>query len=95
MFIKKPCIIIDFGTATTFDVVNKVGTYVGGVICPGINLSLQTLHSAAARLPRIAVIKPDRVIGDTTIKAMSSGIYYGYIGLIKHIVELIYIRIRI
>ena len=61
MFIK-PCIIIDFGTATTFDIVNKAGAYVGGVICPGINLSLQTLHSAAARLPRIAVIKPDKVI---------------------------------
>ena len=91
---KKPCIIIDFGTATTFDIVNKAGAYVGGVICPGINLSLQTLHSAAARLPRIAVIKPDKVIGDNTIKAMSSGIYYGYIGLIKHIVELITLELE-
>ncbi len=86
---KKPSIIIDFGTATTFDVVNKSGAYVGGVICPGINLSLQTLHSAAARLPRIAISKPDQVIGTSTVNAMSSGIYYGYIGLIKHVVKLI------
>ena len=88
-FYKEPCIIIDFGTATTFDVVNNDGAYEGGIICPGVNLSLQTLHSAAARLPRIAVIKPKQVIGKSTVQAMSSGIYFGYIGLIKHIVKLI------
>ena len=85
-FYKEATIIIDFGTATTFDVVDKSGAYVGGIICPGVNLSLQTLHSAAARLPRIAVTKPNQVIGKSTVQAMSSGIYFGYIGLIKHIV---------
>ena len=84
---RDPSIIIDFGTATTFDVVNKDGKYIGGIICPGINLSLKTLHSAAAKLPRIAVAMPKQVIGKTTIDAMSSGIYFGYIGLIKYIIE--------
>lgn len=84
---KEPCIIIDFGTATTFDVVNKTGKYVGGIICPGINLSLKTLHTAAARLPRIAIKMPKQVIGKNTVDAMSSGIYFGYIGLIKFIIE--------
>ena len=91
---KEASIIIDFGTATTFDVVNKNGAYEGGIICPGINLSLQTLHSAAARLPRIAVTKPEKVIGKSTVKAMSSGIYFGYIGLIKHIVELVTLELE-
>ena len=86
---KKASIVIDFGTATTFDVVNKDGAYIGGVICPGINLSLQTLHQAAARLPRVAIAKPNKVIGNSTVNAMTSGIYHGYIGLIKHMVELI------
>ena len=84
---KQACIIIDFGTATTFDIVNIKGSYMGGVICPGINLSLQTLHAAAARLPRIAITKPKKVIGKSTEQAMSSGIYYGYIGLIKYLVD--------
>ena len=91
---KEACIIIDLGTATTFDVVNKNGAYIGGVICPGINLSLQTLHAAAAQLPRIAIAKPEQVIGNTTIKAMTSGIYYGYIGLIKYIVELTSLELK-
>ena len=90
----NPSIIIDFGTATTFDVINKDGAYIGGVICPGINLSLQTLHKAAARLPRVAVAKPDKVIGTTTVSAMTSGIYHGYIGLIKNIVELITLELK-
>ena len=90
----KTSIVIDFGTATTFDVINKDGAYIGGVICPGINLSLQTLHKAAARLPRVAVAKPDKVIGTTTEKAMTSGIYHGYIGLIKNIVELISLELK-
>ena len=84
---KEPCIIIDFGTATTFDIVDKTGKYVGGLICPGINLSLNTLHSAAARLPRIALTKPKNIIGKTTVDAMTSGIYFGYVGLIKYIIE--------
>ncbi len=79
-------IIVDFGTATTFDVVGADGAYEGGVIAPGINLSLEALHQAAARLPRIAVEKPDAVIGKSTVSAMQSGIYWGYVGLIEGIV---------
>ena len=71
--------------ATTFDVVGKTGVYLGGVIAPGVNLSINALHSAAARLPRIAITKQEEVIGKNTVSAMSSGIYWGYIGLIKNI----------
>ncbi len=84
---KKAAIIIDFGTATTFDVIDSKGTYLGGVICPGVNLSLQALHKAAARLPRIAIKKTKNTIGKNTVEAMSSGIYWGYIGLIKFMLE--------
>jgi len=78
-----PLIVIDFGTATTFDIVDGDGSYYGGVIAPGINLSLDALHMAAAKLPRVAVQRPDRVIGKSTIPAMMSGIYWGYVGLIE------------
>ncbi len=81
-----PLIVIDFGTATTFDVVDGDGGYRGGVIAPGINLSLEALHTAAARLPRIAVERPPRVIGTATVPAMQSGIYWGYVGLIEGVV---------
>ncbi len=84
---KKPLIIVDFGTATTFDVVNKDGDYIGGVIAPGINLSLEALHKAAAKLPNIAIEHPARTIGKDTVSAMQSGIYFGYIGLIEGIVK--------
>ena len=80
-----PLIIIDFGTATTFDAINEDGSYEGGIIAPGINLSLESLHQAAAQLPRIAVSRPDRVIAKSTVPAMQSGIYWGYIGLIEGI----------
>jgi type III pantothenate kinase len=80
---KKPAIIVDFGTATTFDVVDAQGCYAGGVIAPGINLSLEALHQAAAKLPSIKVEKPPSVIGKNTVDAMQSGIYWGYIGLIE------------
>ena len=80
---QKPSIIVDFGTATTFDVVGNDGVYLGGVIAPGINLSISALHAAAARLPRIAITKPKHIIGKNTVSAMSSGVYWGYIGLIK------------
>lgn len=82
-----PHIILDFGTATTFDVVNEKGAYVGGVIAPGINLSLQALHAAAAKLPSVDVARPEHVIGTSTVEAMQSGVYWGYIGLIEGIVE--------
>lgn len=82
---RQPLIVVDFGTATTFDVVSGEGNYIGGVIAPGINLSLDALHRAAAKLPTVAVQKPEKVIGTNTIGAMQSGIYYGYVGLIEGI----------
>ena len=86
-----PIIVIDFGTATTFDVVDKKGSYIGGIISPGVNLSMDALDKATARLPRIAITKPDKVIGDNTITAMQSGIFWGYIGLLEGMIS----RIRI
>lgn len=78
-----PLIVIDFGTATTFDVVDGDGNYCGGVIAPGINLSLEALFRAAAKLPKVDIARPDRVIGKGTIGAMKSGIFYGYVGLLE------------
>ena len=79
-------IVLDFGTATTFDSVSAGGAYEGGIIAPGIALSLEALHQAAAQLPRIAVRRPETVIGQATVPAMQSGIYWGYVGLIEGIV---------
>ena len=79
-------IIIDFGTATTFDVVNADGDYVGGIIAPGVNLSLDALHMAAAKLPLVAVKRPPEVVGGNTVSAMQSGVYWGYVGLIEGLV---------
>ncbi len=76
-------IIVDFGTATTFDVVDHDGAYVGGVIAPGVNLSLKALHDAAAALPFIDVTRPERVIGRNTVACMQSGVFWGYVGLIE------------
>jgi len=81
-----PLIIVDFGTATTFDVVNQDGAYMGGVIAPGINLSLEALHQAAARLPRIGMGRPQSVIGTSTVPAMQSGVYWGYVGLVEGLI---------
>lgn len=78
-------IVVDFGTATTLDVVGADGAYEGGVIAPGVNLSLKALHDAAAALPFIDVTKPERVIGTNTVACMQSGVYWGYIGLIEGI----------
>jgi len=82
-----PIIIIDFGTATTFDVVDKNKNYIGGVIAPGVNLSLSSLHKTAAKLPQIEIAKPEKVIGKSTIEAMQSGIFYGYKGLIEELIK--------
>ncbi len=79
-------VIIDFGTATTFDVVGQDGAYLGGAIAPGINLSIEALHQAAARLPRIGIGRPQAVIGTGTVAAMQSGVYWGYIGLVEGLV---------
>jgi len=80
-------IVVDFGTATTFDVVDFDGAYIGGVIAPGANLSLEALHMAAAALPNVDVAKPARVIGTNTVACMQSGVYWGYIGLVEGIVR--------
>jgi type III pantothenate kinase len=83
---EGPLIVIDFGTATTFDVVDADGNYCGGAIAPGINLSLEALHMAAAKLPRVAIGRPKSVIGKATVPAMRSGIFWGYVGLIEGMV---------
>ncbi|MFN3846308.1 MAG: type III pantothenate kinase [Paracoccaceae bacterium] len=80
-------IVVDFGTATTFDVVDHDGAYVGGVIAPGVNLSLEALHMAAAALPHIDVAKPAKTIGTNTVACMQSGVYWGYIGLVEGVVR--------
>ena len=80
-------IVVDFGTATTFDVVDHDGAYVGGVIAPGVNLSLEALHMAAAALPHIDVARPEKVIGTNTVACMQSGVYWGYIGLVEGVVR--------
>jgi type III pantothenate kinase len=84
-------IVVDFGTATTFDVVDSDGAYIGGVIAPGVNLSLEALHMAAAALPHVDVTKPQSAIGTNTVACMQSGVYWGYVGLVEGIVH----RIRL
>ena len=83
---KGALIVVDFGTATTFDVVSEKGDYEGGVIAPGVNLSAQALHQAAAALPRVAVARTQSVIGKDTIPAVQSGLYWGYISLVEGMV---------
>ena len=80
-------IIVDFGTATTFDVVAKDGAYIGGVIAPGVNLSLEALHQAAAALPHIDIAKPQKVVGTNTVECMQSGVFWGYVGLVREICD--------
>ncbi|MFP6734699.1 MAG: type III pantothenate kinase [Rhodospirillales bacterium] len=80
---QGPLLILDFGTATTFDVVDADGNYRGGVIYPGINLSLEALHLGAAQLPRVAVERPGKVIGTGTVSAMQSGIFWGHVAIIE------------
>jgi len=80
-------ILIDFGTATTFDIVGTQGSYEGGIIAPGVNLSMEALHLAAAQLPRIAIERPQMIIGKDTIPAMQSGIFWGYIALVEGLVK--------
>jgi len=80
-------IVVDFGTATTFDVVAADGAYVGGVIAPGVNLSLEALHHAAAALPHVDISKPQNVIGTNTVACMQSGVFWGYVGLVREICD--------
>jgi type III pantothenate kinase len=84
-----PCIVVDFGTATTFDCVSAKGEYMGGVICPGIGISADALFQRTARLPRVDIRKPARVVGTTTVGSLQSGLYYGYLGLVDGILELL------
>jgi type III pantothenate kinase len=81
-----PCIVVDFGTATTFDAVTAKGEYLGGAIAPGIQISAEALYLRTAKLPRIEVAKPKKAIGKTTVASMQSGIYFGYIGLVNNII---------
>jgi len=81
-----PCIIVDFGTATTFDAVTAKGEYLGGAIAPGIQISAEALYLRTAKLPRIEVAKPKKPIGRTTVASMQSGIYFGYVGLVNNII---------
>ncbi|WP_323763424.1 type III pantothenate kinase [Marinovum sp.] len=80
-------IVVDFGTATTFDVVAEDGAYVGGVIAPGVNLSLEALHMGAAALPHVDISQPEKVIGTNTVQCIQSGVFWGYVGLVTGITE--------
>jgi type III pantothenate kinase len=83
----RPMIVVDFGTATTFDAISAKGEYLGGAICPGVQISADALFQRAARLPRIDVRKPPRIVGRTTVGAMESGLFYGYVGMVEGLVK--------
>lgn len=83
---STPCIVVDFGTATTFDVFGDGGCFLGGVIAPGVNLSLESLHNATAKLPAITIANPGAVVGKNTIHGMQSGLYWGYVSLCEGII---------
>jgi type III pantothenate kinase len=83
-----PCVVIDLGTATTFDAISGKGEYVGGIIAPGIMVSAEALFQRAAKLPRVEIKEPEEVIGRNTVSAIQSGIFYGYLGLIEKIISL-------
>jgi type III pantothenate kinase len=82
-----PCIVVDFGTATTFNAISHKGEYLGGVITPGIMISTEALFMRTAKLPRVDIKRPKRVIGSSTVAAMQSGLYYGYAGLVDGVLE--------
>jgi type III pantothenate kinase len=83
----RPMIVVDFGTATTLDAISAKGEYLGGAICPGVQISADALFQRAARLPRIDVRKPPRIVGRTTVGAMESGLFYGYVGMVEGLVR--------
>jgi type III pantothenate kinase len=83
---RAPVIVVDFGTATTFDAISAAGEYIGGVICPGIGISADALFQRAARLPRVDVRKPPTVIGRTTVTSMQAGLFFGYVSMVDGIV---------
>ena len=83
---RVPAIVVDFGTATTFDVVDEAGDFLGGAIAPGVNVMIDGLHAATAKLPRVEFERPERAIGKGTVPAMQSGVYWGYVGLVESLV---------
>jgi type III pantothenate kinase len=85
--LSVPLIVVDFGTATTFDVISREGAYIGGVICPGIGISAEALFQRAARLPRVEVRQPPGVVGQTTVHAMQSGLFFGYVEMVAGLVR--------
>jgi type III pantothenate kinase len=84
---EAPLIVVDFGTGTTFDIISKAGEYLGGIICPGIGISAEALFQRAARLPRVEVRKPPAVIGQTTVHAMQSGLFFGYVEMVDGLIR--------
>jgi type III pantothenate kinase len=84
---RAPVIVVDFGTATTFDVISAAGEYVGGVICPGIGISADALFQRAARLPRVDIRKPPSIVGQTTVTSMQAGLFFGYVAMVEGIVQ--------
>lgn len=84
---RTACIVVDLGTATTFDFVSEKGDYMGGVIAPGVSISAEALYARASKLPRVEIARPPHVVGKNTVAAMQAGIFYGYVGLVEGIVE--------
>ncbi len=84
---KRSTIVVDFGTATTFDYISPRGEYIGGVIAPGIGISAEALFQRTSKLPRVEIIKPRRIVGRNTVHSMQSGIFFGYVGLVDEIVR--------
>jgi type III pantothenate kinase len=85
--VHAACVVVDFGTATTFDVISAKGEYVGGAIAPGIGVSAEALYRNAAKLPRVPVLRPRRVVGRSTIESIQSGLVYGYVGLVEGMLD--------
>lgn len=83
----RPMVVVDFGTATTFDVISAAGEYLGGVICPGVEISADALYARAAQLPRVEVRRPPAVIGRSTVASMQSGLFYGYVAMVEGVVR--------
>ncbi len=84
---QTPLIIVDFGTATTFDAISEKGEYIGGVIAPGVKISAEALFQKASKLPRVSITKPPKIIGTNTVRSIQSGIFYGYLGLVEGIIN--------
>lgn len=84
---RDACIVVDFGTATTFDFISKKGEYLGGAIAPGLLISVEALFQRASKLPRVEIVKPKEVVGRTAVHSIQSGIFYGYVGLVEGIVQ--------